>query len=438
MMKSFIAGEKNYNFAETWLPNNIEFIYGNNSTLFDKENNSWIDLYANFGSNIFGHSNKEYVENIVKTMKKISSVSMSDTTIKASWYINKYFPSMEKMRFTTAGTLAIEDAIRLSRAYTGKTDIVRFVGHYHGHCDNILGGGYDGVHDYPTPFSGDPRNSLGVINYEKTHYTKLALWNDVDSIKHLFDNYDSIACVIMEPLNMNGGGIPVDLAFLSCVEKLCKENNALIIFDEIITGLRTGLSGYQKLIDFVPDITVLGKAISGGMLPVSVVGGRKKIFDLLENNMVVQAGTFNGYSAGSAAVVATFSLLEENDGMRYKNLIKNGRKLRTIIETESKNLGINIFTQGHDGCFCLHYGDQELAKASDWTKTMQNAEELIQELYFNEKILVSPKCRFYPNTDITDEEFLRFRLATKNVYSKLKETLTQNSFYIGEHYEYFK
>lgn len=420
-MDTYICGNSNYNFAGYWLPNGVVFSHGKCSTLWDTDNIEWLDFYCNFGANIIGHGNYEYITKITSAMMNQSSVSMSEIGLEAARTICTHIPSIERLRFAMTGTEVVQTAFRLSRAYTGKKKILRFTGHYHGHSDNILGGTYDGVHDYPIITPKDSRKSLGIVENERIQETLIVPWNDTEILIKTFSKYhDEIACVILEPLNMNGGGIEIDPVFLKYIKTYCQEYGSVLIFDEIITVNRTGLGGMQEKLGVVPDITLLGKTLAGGALPVSVVGGKKEIMSLLDDRKVVQAGTFNGYHAGMAAVLATYDLLDKKG--RLSKMFQKGHMLRNELEAIGQKYGLPLITQGSDGCFCMHPSLDIIKSPDEWTSEMQLVESTIQKKYFENNVCVAPSLRFYMNIDLTDDEILKFLDVSDRV---IKEVSTQ-------------
>ena len=417
MKDTIIAGNANYNFAVKWLPDGVVFSRGKGSRLWDTDGNEWLDFYCNFGANIIGHGNEQYASSISQAIMNQSSVVMSDLGERAAQIIQQHLPSMEKMRFAMTGTEVVQTAFRLSRAYTGRNKLLRFTGHYHGHADNVLGGTYDGIHDYPVIIPGDARYSLGTIPNERINETFIVPWNDVSIFEEVVErNYDSIACVIMEPLNMNGGAIPISDSFLSSVLEKCKRYGILLVFDEIITLNRTNIGGMQRELGVQPDLTLLGKTLAGGALPVSAIGGKREIMSLLEERKVVQAGTFNGYHAGMAAVLATYDLLE-NGGL--EGMYRKGRELRQQIELIGREEHFPVITQGADGCFCIHPGDTPLLYPSDWTQPMRELENQMQQSFFQHHVCVAPPLRFYLNIDISDEEIDRLLTVCRSVFREM-------------------
>jgi glutamate-1-semialdehyde 2,1-aminomutase len=217
--------------------------------------------------------------------------------------IRKAFPSIERVRLVSSGTEAAMSAVRLARGYTGRDKIVKFEGGYHGHADAMLVSAGSGVLTFGQP------DSPGVPA-EVARHTLTARFNDIASVAALFArNRGQIAAVLVEPIPGNMGVVPPSPGFLEELRKLTKRNGALLVFDEVISGFRVAFGGAQELFGVVPDLTVLGKIIGGG-LPVGAFGGRREIMDLLSPvGPVYQAGTLSGNPLAVAAGIAALTEL---------------------------------------------------------------------------------------------------------------------------------
>lgn len=418
-LKRDLAGGNHYNFRNSWLPEKIAISKGCGERIFDIEGNEYIDFFSNFGANIIGHNNQEYLQRIFNYMSISSSSCLSDLSEEVSTKIKNNVKSIELLRFALSGSEVVQTSIRLSRAYTKKEKFLRFTGNYHGHYDNILGGKPGAPVPYPIEFKEDARFSNGIAKGIKERESYIIPWNNEDILKETIEKYkDEIACVITEPLGINAGGIKPKKGYLELLEKLCKENNIVLIFDEIITGIRTGLGGIQARYGIKPDITLLGKAISGGIMPVSVIGGKKEIMELLENREVVQAGTFNGYHAGLGAVNTTLDLLSKNNCERLENMFEKSRILQKTLLNIANEFGLPMTIQGHDGCFYIHICENELNSTEEWTADIKHKDELLQKIFLKYGIMIAATSRVYMNIDLNDDDIELFE---KNARSALKE-----------------
>ena len=209
------------------------------------------------------------------------------------------------MRFVSSGTEAVMSAIRLARGFTGRDDIVKFTGCYHGHSDALLVEAGSGAATFGHP------SSPGVPA-DFTKHTLLAEYNNIESVKKCFADSKDIACVIIEPIAGNMGLVPADKEFLHSLRKVCDENGALLIFDEVMSGFRASVNGAESITGVKPDILTLGKVIGGGM-PVGAFGARREIMAMLSpEGPVYQAGTLSGNPVAMAAGLAALTKLKQN------------------------------------------------------------------------------------------------------------------------------
>lgn len=259
---------------------------GKGSKVIDANGKTYIDYSLAWGPLILGHTHK----NLINAIKKVShngwcfGTPTALETVFAS-LINKFFPSMEKIRLTNSGTEAVMSAIRLARGYTKKEKIIIFHGSYHGHNNDTLIKKQDS--EKTLTASGIPRNTL------KT--TLIAQYNDINSVEELLEkNHGKVAAILIEPVAGNMGVVLPQENFLRKLKTACEKHGSLLIFDEVITGLRVSPGGAQSFFETAPDITILGKALAGG-LSIGAFGGRSEIMEVLvPTGEVYEAGTFSG------------------------------------------------------------------------------------------------------------------------------------------------
>lgn len=408
-LKKHLPGGVHFNFRESWNPKDILFNKGQGSRITDIDGNEYLDFFANFGANILGHCHKEYMKTLSDQLSCVSAPPLSNLSLSVCEEICSLLPSAEQIRFSVTGTEAVATAIRLARAYTGKQKILRFTGNYHGHTDNLLGGKpSEGKCPYPVDFENDPRASKGLAQGVREQQSILIPWNNSALLREIIQaHHADIACLITEPISINGGGIEPHASFLSDLRKICDEFQIVLIFDEIITGFRVDLGGVQTLYNVTPDLTTLGKAMGGGAIPVSAIAGKKKILDLLSRNEVVHAGTFNGYHAGLAAVSATLSILQGEDD-NIKNVAHNGTIIQDILSDIFAKYDVPLAIQGHPACFYIHVCKEKLSSAEGWTSEIKKHDARIQTLLQDNGILLAPLSRFYPSVTLTNEDQVFF------------------------------
>ena len=297
------------------------------SKIYDVDGNSYIDFVSSWGPMILGHSDNDLINTINNV--SINGTSYGAPTVietKMAKKITEMVPSIEKVRMVNSGTEATMSAIRLARGFTQKDLIIKFSGNYHGHGDSFLISAGSGAMTLGKP------DSPGVTsNIAKD--TLIAEFNNIDSVSYLFHKFkNKISAVIVEPVAGNMGVVLPKNNFLKKLRLLTKENNSLLIFDEVMTGFRLSSGGAQKLYNVLPDITTLGKIIGGG-LPVGAYGGRKEIMNFLSpNGPVYQAGTLSG---NPLAMSAGLCILNKLNNKIYNSLEK---KSKIIYEGLTNNI----------------------------------------------------------------------------------------------------
>ena len=279
---------------------------GQSARVWDVDGNEYIDYLGSWGPLVLGHSHPAVVEAIKKSAESGTSFGAPvEQEVELAKIICDQLPSVESVRLVSSGTEACMSAIRLARAFTNRDMIIKFAGCYHGHADGLLVKAGSGAltHGIPT--------SAGVPESYASE-TLVADYNNIESVDKFFTaNPKSIAAVIIEPVAGNMGVIPPSPGFLEGLRRITKNNGALLIFDEVITGFRVGPSGAQGLFGITPDITTMGKIIGGG-LPVGAYGGRKDIMEMVAPlGAMYQAGTLSGNPLAVSAGIATLTELQK-------------------------------------------------------------------------------------------------------------------------------
>lgn len=281
------------------------------ATVTDVDGNTFIDYVSSWGPMILGHADSKVVAAIRSALGKGTSYGApTEGEVTLANLIRNAFPSMEKVRLVSSGTEAAMSAVRLARGFTGRDKIVKFEGCYHGHADSMLVKAGSGALTFGQP------DSPGVPK-DLARHTLTATFNDAASVRRLFEmNKGEIAAVIVEPVPGNMGVIPPAPGFLDSLRKLTRQDRALLIFDEVISGFRVAFGGAQELLGIDPDLTVLGKIIGGG-LPVGAFGGRGDVMDALSPvGPVYQAGTLSGNPLAVAAGIACLTELAKKETYR--------------------------------------------------------------------------------------------------------------------------
>ncbi len=268
------------------------------------EGDELIDLVASWGALIFGHARPEVTSAIHDAVAGGTSYGMPTTSeVELAELICDLVPSIDMVRMVNSGTEATSSLLRLARAATGRDEVIKFEGCYHGHSDSFLVSAGSGLATYGQPSSpGVPAATAAG--------TRVARFNDLESVAAALS--DDVAAVIVEPVAGNMGCIPPEPGFLEGLRTLCDDSGALLIFDEVMTGFRVALGGAQARYGVMPDLTALGKVVAGGT-PAAAYGGRGELMRMIApDGPVYQAGTLAGNPIVTAAGLTTLRLLAED------------------------------------------------------------------------------------------------------------------------------
>ncbi len=320
--------------------------------IFDEDDNTYIDYICSWGPMILGHNNETVRKAVEEACKNgLSFGAATKAEVEIAEFICEKIPHVEMIRMVNSGTEAVMSAIRVARGYTGRNKIIKFEGNYHGHSDGLLVAAGSGLMTAGIPGSaGVPEGC--------TKDTLTAEYNNLDSVQALFDaNRHEIAAIVVEPVAANMGVVLPKEGFLEGLRKLCDEEGALLIFDEVITGFRLAFGGAAQRFGITPDLVTYGKIIGGGM-PVGAYGGRRDIMKLVSPvGAVYQAGTLSGNPVAMAAGSTQLKLLWENREL-YRKLDESGEKLygRMKRYIQEKKLPLTVNYIGSLGCLFFKEG----------------------------------------------------------------------------------
>ncbi|MCI8854675.1 MAG: glutamate-1-semialdehyde 2,1-aminomutase [Lachnospiraceae bacterium] len=305
----------------------------------DVDGRTYVDFVGSWGPMILGHNHPRVREAVLKACEKgLSFGAATEAEVDMARLICQMVPSIEMVRMVNSGTEAVMSAVRAARGFTGRDKIIKFAGCYHGHSDAMLVKAGSGVMTAGVP------DSAGVPG-GCSQDTLTAIYNDMQSVEALFEAWKGeIGAVILEPVGANMGVVPPAEGFLSRLRKLCTDNGALLIFDEVITGFRLGRDGAQGYYGVTPDLTTFGKIIGGGM-PVGAYGGRRDVMELIApTGPVYQAGTLSGNPVAMAAGMAQLGLLQETEDF-YEKLNEKSRwffdRIQELIEKSGRGYQLN-------------------------------------------------------------------------------------------------
>jgi len=279
---------------------------GEGPYLYDADGNRYIDYVLSWGPLILGHAHPRVAEALKEAVSKGTSYGApTPLETELAQLVIEAMPAVDMVRFVNSGTEATMSALRLARAYTGREKIVKFAGCYHGHADFLLvqaGSGVAtlGLPDSPGVPVGTARDTLTVP------------YNDLATTEEVFETYpEEIAAVIVEPVGGNMGVVPPEGGFLEGLRRVTEAHDAVLIFDEVMTGFRVAYGGAQELYNVRPDLTTLGKVIGGG-LPVGAYAGKREIMETVAPaGPMYQAGTLSGNPLAMKAGIETLKALRQ-------------------------------------------------------------------------------------------------------------------------------
>ena len=362
------CGHSNFRVPLQVTENRVFIQRAQGSRLWDVDGNEYIDYLGAMGPSILGHRHPEYVQALKDLMDERSvaigsGVLFSEDDIQVAEKIVRHVPCAEKVKLCVTGTEAVQLAVRLARAHTGRPYFIRFGGHYHGWMDNVIGGIVD-PSPRGKPFALDDPYSdplqdtcyTGGKSPAAVQESFLLPWNDFSALETTLAKYgQEVAIIHFEALVCNHFCLMPRPGFLERIRELCDEYGIVMSFDEVITGFRLGLDGAQGKFGVTPDLATLGKALAGG-LPFSAVVGKAEIFDQLKQGKVLGPGTFNGYPLGMRAALATLTILERDDGAAYRELGIVQDRLMAGLKDLARKHGLPMLVQGARGVFFTMFG----------------------------------------------------------------------------------
>ena len=343
----------------------IVFTTGQGSKIYDANGNEYIDYHAAFAPHLLGHNDPQIGEAVINIIESCHSLFGSGTNaleVALARLLCESVPSLQLVQVTNTGSEATAHAIRLSRAYTGREHIILTLGGYNGWHNDVSRavmpslqqtGSRISPGEYPfIPLSaGIPESVKRLVH--------IVNFNDLASVEYLMNRYP-IACVMTEPVLQNVGVVLPEDGYLQGLIDLCDKYGAVCVFDEVKTGFRTALDGYQGVAGVKPHLSVLGKAVANGY-PLGVIGGRKDIMDLFDadepEKRVLIAGTYNAHPVSAAAAVATLQTLRA--GGVYERLNHLCDRLYSNLEIMFRDQGIPMVLSRNASAFCMYFCEQQ-------------------------------------------------------------------------------
>lgn len=367
--RKVLAGGVSSEFRKYNHPHAIFYTHGQGSHIYDVDGNDYLDFTLSQGPLILGHSHPHVLKRVsdysapgqLYAGQHIGEIELAET-------LNRLIPSAELMRFCLDGSEAVQTALRVARARTGRPKFLRFEGHYHGWLDNVAWGlstpGVEalGSRENPEVYPW----SAGLAAHARDEFI-IRPWNDLELVRQtLAGHHQEVAAIITEPVMCNNGCIMPAEGYLDGLRELCDRYGIALIFDEVITGFRLGIGGAQQYFGVTPDMSVFAKAIGSGY-PISVIAGKREWMGLIEEAKVIHAGTMNSSNATIAAALATIEVLEQENP--YQRIFRLGARLMAGLREAAAGQQDDLLIQGPGPMF--HLGFTDLATVSDYRQTLR-------------------------------------------------------------------
>jgi glutamate-1-semialdehyde 2,1-aminomutase len=370
--KSLAGGvSSNVRLAEKPVP--LFFQRGKGSRLYDVDSNEYIDYMLGQGPDIFGHAPDFLVDAVSSaTQSGITFAGQHELEIRVSETIQRLVPSAELVRYASSGTEVVQAALRLARAYTGRSKYIKFEGQYHGWVDSVLYSTAPTLEQAGPYASPNPAPMSAGMATSTANDIIVLPWNDIDLLTETLNrHHEQVAAIITEPVMCNTNCIMPEPGYLEEMRRLCDERGIVLIFDEVITGFRLALGGAQELMGITPDLTTFAKAMAGGF-PIAAVAGKREIMDLMAEGRVMHGGTVNGNIMSLAATEASLQKLMENDGAAIKQLYSTGRALMEGLRERAARHEIEVLVQGPGPAFAMAFTDT--SEITDYRSHLANAD----------------------------------------------------------------
>lgn len=391
------------------------------SRIRDVDGNEYIDYSLAWGPLILGHRHPRLVEALRQQAERPHIYgAQHELEFQLAETLQRLIPCAERLAFTSSGSEAVQIALRLARAFTKRSLIVKFEGHYHGWMDSVLWSYKPSASDLETTPSG--RGVPGSLGQAANAADKLLIapWNDLSAVERLFSEHGpNIAAVVTEPVACNSGCLLPEPGYLEGLAALARRHGALLVFDEIITGFRLSLAGAQGFYGITPDLATFGKAIGGG-LPLSVVAGRREILELMCGGGVAFGGTFNGNPISLAAAMATLAELSADGGRPLEEAKRTGEALMRGIGEAARRSGIALTVTGFGTAFALHFTRR--GALTHYRDTLDDDSGRLSACLLaalDEGLHLVPDGRFYVSTAHTEQDAEQTIAAMERAFRRL-------------------
>jgi glutamate-1-semialdehyde 2,1-aminomutase len=400
-----LAGGVSSGLRRSARPYPLYFSRGDGASIHDVDNNVYCDYTLGWGPNILGHAAPEIVRAITEQAPLgLTFGAQHDLEFEVAEKLVSFIPCADSVCFANSGTEIVQLALRLARAATGRRKYIKFEGHYHGWDDSVL------VSYHPTAqqIQSSGGVPIPVGDGQLSQSTAVVVqWNDREGVEAAFKaNQGEIASVICEPILCNSGCIMPEPGFLEFLRLITRKEDALLIFDEVITGFRVDLHGAQGLFGVIPDLATYAKAVGGGM-PLSVLAGKAEYMDLISSGSVVHAGTLNGNPLTLAVTKAVLGYLSKDDGAIYKQLQAHSTALTEALHNVFFAAGLPTAISNAGPVFHISFTEKVPRNYRELLAANTQRYSDFALALLDEGVLVLPDGRWYLSTahssrDITD------------------------------------
>ena len=401
-------------------PHPLFFERGKGSKLWDVDGNEYIDYALGRGPVIFGHAPDFLLENVARRLEMGQVFgAQHELEIKVSEMLQSIVPCAELVRYASSGTEAVQVALRVARAYTGRSRFVKFEGMFHGWADSVAyrhaeaplraGGPYEAPVPVPESAGVAPSTAEDII---------VVPFNDIEVLRKALDNnHNEVAAIIVEPGHYC---VMPEAEYIQGVRRLCDERGVVLIFDEVITGFRVALGGAQEVMGVAPDLATFAKAVAGGF-PLSVIAGKREMMAFMEDGTVMHGGTVNSNIMSMAAAEASLEKLMEDDGAVYRQLTASGTALRDGLRELAQKHEMDVLLQGPGPLFFMGFTDA--AEVRDWRSHQEYVDAEKGERFWTgmmeRGVRKMPGTDWYLSTAHTEEDIGQTLRAADEVFATL-------------------
>jgi len=387
---------------------------GKGARITDVDGNEYLYYLLSYGARVNGHAHPKIVEAIKDQAERGTMFGTPvELEIKLARKFKQMVPSADTVIFGTNGTDATMNAIRMARAATGKDMVLKFEGHYHGQHDYAMISveappSVAGLEEYPRPLpysAGIPSLVLDTVI--------VSPWNNLRAFERIMKRHrNEVAAIIMEPIMANSSVIPPIPDYLKPVKEIAAQNDALLIFDEVVTGFRVAPGGAQELYGVTADLSTWGKALGGGV-PISAVSGKKEYMDLIGPGKVSYGGTYFANSLTLAGTIANLEALSEQDNRHFREFKELTNKMISEISKIGDRTGQEVCVQGAPGMFSLAF--TKLKKIINYRESLLidwNKFRLLSQILMNKGVMVHP------------DNYERLTISTVHTQSDIEQTIS--------------